>query len=116
MGTNSKQRSDTALPVDDRGLVERFYVTPKEFVRLSGLSLATVRRYLANGRLPKFQPGGPRCRVLIPQHVLKEQCPPASTTDASVQSYSVGAAEISSSSETKTPCHRGPSPRWRERR
>ena len=43
------------------------YLTPEEFAHLSGLSLSTVRRYLADGRLPKVQPGGPRCRVLIPR-------------------------------------------------
>ncbi len=47
------------------------YLSPAEFVRLSGLSLATVRRYLANDRLPKVQPGGRRCRVLIPRDALE---------------------------------------------
>lgn len=45
-------------------------LSPKEFVAKSGLSLATVRRYLRDGRLPSIQPGGRRCRVLIPASAL----------------------------------------------
>lgn len=50
---------------------ERDYVSPHEFVAKSGLSLATVRRYLRDGRIPSIQPGGRRCRVLIPRSALE---------------------------------------------
>ncbi len=50
---------------------DREAVSPQEFVVLSGLSIATVRRYIAGGRLPCIQPGGRRCRVLIP----RKRCP-----------------------------------------
>ena len=46
------------------------YLSPEQFSEVSGLSLATIHRYLANGRLPKVQPGGKRCRVLIPRSAL----------------------------------------------
>jgi excisionase family DNA binding protein len=46
------------------------FLSPQEFVAQSGLSLATVRRYLADGRIPSVQPGGRRCRVLIPRSAL----------------------------------------------
>jgi len=41
-----------------------------DFAILSGLSLSTIRRYVADGRLPSIQLGGPRCRVLIPRDAL----------------------------------------------
>jgi excisionase family DNA binding protein len=47
-------------------------VSPKEFAARSGLSLSTVRRYLADGRLPSVQHGGRRCRVLIPLSILTQ--------------------------------------------
>ena len=43
----------------------RHYLSPHEFSGLSGLSLATVRRYLKRGRLPYRQPAGRRGRILI---------------------------------------------------
>lgn len=46
------------------------YVSPIEFGKIAGLSLATVRRYVKEGRLPSLQPGGKRCRVLIPRSAL----------------------------------------------
>ena len=52
-------------------VANRDYLSPHEFVARSGLSSATVRRYLRDGHLPSAQPGGPRCRVLIPVTVLK---------------------------------------------
>jgi hypothetical protein len=46
------------------------FLSPADFARHSGLSLSTVSRYLASGRLPKIQFGGRRCRVLIPRAAL----------------------------------------------
>ena len=48
----------------------RRYLSPQEFSGLSGLSLATVRRYLRNGKLPYRQPAGHRGRILIPADAL----------------------------------------------
>lgn len=58
-------------PADSVGAAQRDFLSPHEFVARSGLSSATVRRYLRDGRLPSIQPGGPRCRVLIPVTALQ---------------------------------------------
>ena len=47
------------------------YVSPQEFARLSGLSLATIHRYLKRGKLQFRQPGGKRARLLIPRTALE---------------------------------------------
>jgi hypothetical protein len=46
------------------------FISPTKFAEFSGLSLVTVRRYVADRRLPSIQPGGRRCRVLIPLSAL----------------------------------------------
>jgi hypothetical protein len=48
------------------------HVSPQEFSDQSGLSIASVRRYLRGGKLPFVQPGGPRGRVLIPADALAQ--------------------------------------------
>jgi excisionase family DNA binding protein len=62
----------TNLHAELLGPAERDYISPHEFVAKSGLSLATVRRYVRDGRLPSKQPGGRRCRVLIPRSALEQ--------------------------------------------
>lgn len=54
-------------PTSAGELAHSAFFSPAEFSRQSGLSPATVARYLARGKLPYLQPGGKRCRVLIPQ-------------------------------------------------
>lgn len=89
----------------------RDFISPGEFAERSGLSLATVKRYLARGDLPKYQPGGKACRVLIPRQALESfasssgigTAPPASDLNEG----------DASDSETKQPRRRGPRPRWR---
>ncbi len=49
------------LPPDNRE-----FLSPKKVAARSGLAVVTVRRYVADGRLPSAQPGGRRSRVLIP--------------------------------------------------
>ncbi len=46
------------------------FLSPQEFGQLSGLSLATVHRYLKRGCLPYRQPSGRRGRILIPRDAL----------------------------------------------
>jgi excisionase family DNA binding protein len=50
---------------------DTYYLSPQAIADLSGLSLSTVHRYLDKGKLPKEQPGGKRCRVLIPRDALE---------------------------------------------
>jgi len=93
---------------------EAAYVSPAEFVRLSGLSSATVRRYLEDGRLPKVQPGGPRCRVLIPRNALDAFRPQTARPGApETRNFT---ADESAPSLKNPPPHHGPAPRWMGRR
>ena len=59
------------------------YLSPLAFSRLSGLSLATIRRYLKSGKLRFFQPGGKRARILIARSAV-EQLAPMSQVLASI--------------------------------
>jgi hypothetical protein len=59
-------------PVQQANGPERSYLSPEEFSRLSGLSLATVHRRLQAGQLPFRQPGGPGTRLLIPANALDQ--------------------------------------------
>ncbi len=91
---------------------ERDYLSPHEFVARSGLSLATVRRYLRTGRLPSLQPGGRRCRVLIPAAALERFTvarPLASTNRTDLPETVVTPAFIS---KRTLP---GPTAKWRRR-
>ena len=47
------------------------HLSPWEFSQQSGLSIASVRRYLRDGKLPFAQPGGPRGRILMPADALR---------------------------------------------
>lgn len=101
---------------DESGSPDCQYVSPEEFTSLSGLSIATVRRYLAKGKLPKVQPGGPGCRVMIPRDALEQIRQPsgidAGETDA--DNHPSGAA--SSSAPLARPSRlNGPLPRWQKR-
>ena len=89
----------------------RRYLSPQEFSELSGLSLATVRRYLRSGRLPSRQPAGHRGRILIPADALElviVATPPVETSQAP--------AAPSTPATTRPPVTParppGPRPRW----
>ena len=105
------------FPDEPVGATEIEYLSPQQFACLSGLSNATVRRYLADGRLPKIQPGGQRCRVLIPRDALNASFRPQSMTkaegEASVQRDARPEEICNSNSPPKSS---GPTPRWRQRR
>lgn len=57
---------DTASELSSKDLL-----SPQEFASFTGMSLATVHRYLKAGTLPKIQVGGKRHRVLIPLNALQ---------------------------------------------
>jgi hypothetical protein len=82
------------------------HLSPKQFSRLGGLSLATVHRYLRQGFLPFLQPGGRRHRILIPRQAL-ELLPVLLT--GHVASLAPDDAGVPCS----TPRLPGPAPRWR---
>jgi hypothetical protein len=83
----------------------RRYLSPQEFSRLSGLSLATVHRYLRSGKLPCRQPGGHRGRILI-------------SADALEADSGAGAPDLTSTGPVDAPRPApatrlsGPRPRW----
>jgi excisionase family DNA binding protein len=84
--------------------------SPAEFARYSGLSIATVRRYLASGKLPKIQPKGARGRVLIPREALTASC-----QSAGGNAECAGTVIPESAVESSPASKRGPAPRWRRR-
>src|ERR1700676_619988 len=47
------------------------YLNYEELRDQTGLSLSTLRRLVKAGRLPFFQPGGPRTRIIFPADVIE---------------------------------------------
>ncbi len=88
---------------------QRLYVSPLEYVQLSGLSLSTVHRYLKSGRIPFEQPGGPRSRILIPVNALQQR--PSSHDSAEEPS-----ADAPLTSQSNQRPSSGPQPRWMNKR
>lgn len=89
------------------GEIIREFLSPHEFATLCGLALITVRRYLADGRLPAVQPGGRRCRVLIPRSALN--------LFTKVGDVAHAARRPSTDKPTAMPKRKspaGPTPRW----
>lgn len=78
------------------------HVSPARFSELSGLSLATVHRRLADGSIPKKQYGGKRCRILIPLSALSSQ--PVGQQASNIES--------SVNPNTTRPVRSGTAPRW----
>ena len=92
----------------------RRYLSVQEFKQVSGLSLATIRRYLKSGKLPFRQLSGPRSRVLIPMDALDILCqstqppitlPLPTDADCTLGGNSKGAPHLS-----------GPRPKWQRSR
>jgi excisionase family DNA binding protein len=82
------------------------FLSPAEFAVLSGLSLATVHRYLRRGTLPFQQPGGKRARILISRAALDGLQLAASPEKAIEPQLSSPAIHP----QSKFP---GPRPRWK---
>lgn len=77
--------------------------------------MPTVRRYLKSGRLPKVQPGGERCRVLIPRHAVTDQLQAMAGTLASSKpqpTCTIDDTQLNKNNQRKY----GPTPRWQGRR
>lgn len=90
---------------------ERDAVSPEEYAHLTGLSLSTVRRYVRDQRLPSVQPGGRRCRVLIPRTALVHVSPTDQGLGAQAASASTLPVQQAPSRGSKLP---GPAPHWRQ--
>ena len=117
--TANRQQASVAQP--DRLNVARLasptavFLSAHEFAARSGLSLSTIRRYLKNGRLPGVQPGGSRCRVLIPSDALDSLCDPAgrskTLTSKASDSNTVNNPTLPPSASLQSALS-GPVPRW----
>jgi hypothetical protein len=90
------------------------FFSPQQFSEYSHLSLSTVHRYLKRGKLPYVQPGGERCRILIPASALTNQ--PSKSTSCCIANgtaNSVGAVDHpnypAAIPQERLP---GPEPRW----
>jgi hypothetical protein len=105
-------------PAGDESKSSADFLSPAQFASASGLSPATVARYLAAGLLPKVQPGGPRHRVLIPASVLARlpETDGRQDTTAVVHANNDDVVASTSQSESNRSRRSGPEPRWKSRR
>ena len=60
-----------ALIPSDSIACRKGFFTVAEFRDATGLSESTIRRLIRDKRLPVLQPGGYRCRILIPHATLE---------------------------------------------
>lgn len=89
---------------DDRFMSPRDHYSPKEFSERSGLSLATIHRYLRSGKLPFVQLGGRRHRLLIPWDALQLLLTPSAVETPAKQ-------KVHKPMDSSQPLS-GPQPRW----
>ena len=87
---------------------ESQYLSPQQFASLTGASIATVRRYLDLGILPKYQPAGPRGRVFIPASAF-ENVELLKKFQRSGRSAVPTTSAAANQSTNRRP---GPAPRW----
>jgi hypothetical protein len=79
------------------------FLTVDQFAAQSGMSVATIRRYIRTGKLECLQPGGFRCRVAIPRTALMsaifnaDSLPPTNSKEVNIKNRKLS----------------GPTPRWR---
>lgn len=52
-------------------MVKPDFISPKELAIIGNVSLRTVRRWIASGKVVVFQPGDPGTTVLIPKCRLR---------------------------------------------
>jgi hypothetical protein len=84
------------------------FLSPAEYAKSRGVSIATVRRYIAAGVIPSEQPRGKRGRLLIPRAALVppvkvDMAPCAVPVEPSIQQAPAPQQCV----------RRGPRPRWK---
>ncbi len=89
----------------NRSCEKKNFLSRTEFAAESGLSTATVDRYLRDGRIRKYQPGGAGCRVLIPRSEFK-RIDPASEDS--------GTWKCRQAANLNPPWKRGAVPKWKK--
>lgn len=85
------------------------FLSREEFAALAGISRATLGRYLKAGRVPFFQPGGPRHRMTIPRSALESLTVPAKSRERVVEPQPADGTKSQNSSRNS---RRGPKPKW----
>lgn len=93
-------------PIDKRN-----FRSPQEYAAITGLSLSTVHRRLKRNQIPKFQPGGPGSRVLIPVNGTPP-LPPEKERSAGDTPPAAPQGSPTASVAEEPPRPRGPKPRW----
>jgi excisionase family DNA binding protein len=93
------------MPVSQR------YYSPEEFSELTGLSVKTVRRRIADGGLRAVQPGGRGTRWLIPADALDSR---SNTSSIEIGTTAMEHDSDGASGPPVTVARRlpGPAPRW----
>lgn len=82
-------------------------LSPEEAAKYTGFKIATIRRRLKDGTIPKYQPGGKGTRVAIPRSALSVDALVRKPTDSAVT------APIESTASPNSQNRRsGPAPRW----
>jgi len=91
------------------------FLSVEQFAAISGISKVTVRRLISDGRLPSWQPGGKRCRILIPRSAI-EQLHPATGPEPVTAPQSVATtASQAPLKVARSSTLSGPAPRWLRR-
>ncbi len=91
-----------AAVVEPAGLARPEFLSVGQFCKLTGLSSSTVRRLITQKQIPTYQPGGPRCRVLIHSDALRQIQEP---------NQAKGRGSAAGDGPASIP---GPDPRWRK--
>jgi hypothetical protein len=102
--------------MSDNRRTDRKVRTIREAVQETGLSASTVRRYLASGRLPKIQLGGPGCAILIPAEALAGLLPSNHNTPNEGDGTASVAQDQTNQADISQRRSHGPQPKWKERR
>lgn len=102
---------------------QRNYIDIVELAARTGLSISTINRLKKRGKIPFYQPGGRRARVLFPPNAIEGTVSSQTSPDATLPHSEPGDVELnhedspesdvllSPSSESSR--LRGPMPRWR---
>jgi excisionase family DNA binding protein len=90
------------------------FLSLEEFCEQTQLSLSTVHRNLQRGNIPYIQPGGKRCRILIPASVLTNWNSKSMSASAENETIKPTGAVEHSTCPDSIPQERlpGPKPRW----
>lgn len=101
--------------------VQRNYIDIADLAARTGLSISTINRLKSRGKIPYYQPGGKRARVLFPLDAIEaiassavpQVALPSAIAASEAKAGQAMASEDAprSSSETRLS---GPSPRWQK--